>query len=75
MQQHREAVTAKSVYSKLQKVHRLGAGKYSTAAENGICPEKSADRGKGQMPVKIGIIIDKQYDRPISIRIVQNEQM
>lgn len=75
MQQHGKSVAAQRVYRKLQKVHCLGAGEYPAAAENGISSEKSADRGKGQVPVKIGIIIDKQYNRQVSIRIVLNEQM
>ena len=74
MQQHRDRVAAQRIERKLQQVHGLRAGKYSAAAQYRIRTEKSADRGKRQVPVQIGIFIYKQYYRPVSIEIVPNEQ-
>ena len=74
MQQHRDRVAAQRIERKLQQVHGLRAGKYSAAAQYRIRTEKSADRGKRQVPVQIGIFIYKQYYRPVSIKIVPNEQ-
>ena len=69
-----DRVAAQRIERKLQQVHGLRAGKYSAAAQYRIRTEKSADRGKRQVPVQIGIFIYKQYYRPVSIKIVPNEQ-
>ena len=72
MKQHRDRIAAQRIERKLQQVHGLRAGKYSAAAQYRIRAEKSADRGKRQVPVQIGIFIYKQYYRPVSIKIVPN---
>ena len=75
MKQHRDCIAAQCIERKLQQVQGLRAVKYSAAAQFRLRTEKSADRGKRQVPVQIGIFIYKQYYRPVSIEIVPNELM
>ena len=55
MLQHVEATAIQGVDHQLQQVHGLGAAHDTTAAHDGISPEKTAHAGKGQMAVPVDI--------------------
>ena len=53
MQQYRQKVAPQGIDDQFQQVHGLCVCQNAAAAQKGIGTKKSADHGKGQVPVEV----------------------